>query len=138
MLYPMFALVVFTFSILLLNLAWRIQAVRQKTLSIKYFRTFSDGEAPEHIQAGARHYANLFELPVLFYVAGLAALALRLESPLLVTLAWLFVVCRFIHAVIHMSYNNVLHRALIFGISALLMLAMWVVLIASYRATGVY
>lgn len=137
MLYPMFALVVFTFSILLLNLAWRIQAVRQKTVSIQYFRTFSEGTAPAHLQAGARHYANLFELPVLFYVVGLAALALRIETPLLIGLAWVFVVCRLVHAAIHMSYNKVVHRATAFGCSALVMLAMWVVLIANYRALAV-
>lgn len=134
MLYPMFALVVFTYSMLFLNLFWRIQAVRQKQVPIKYFRTFDEGNAPTHIKAGGRHYANLFELPVLFYVAGLAALALDVSSPLLVVLAWLFVACRVLHAAIHMSYNDVIHRALAFGVGAMVVLAMWVALLNAYHA----
>lgn len=136
MLYPMFALVVFTYSMLFLNLFWRIQAVRQKQVSIKYFRTFDEGEAPAHIKAGTRHYANLFEVPVLFYVAGVAALALDVTSTLLVVLAWLFVVCRVLHAAIHMSYNNVIHRALAFAVGAVVVLAMWVALLNAYHAQG--
>lgn len=133
MIYPMFALVVFTYSILLLNLFWRVQAVRQRQVSIKYFRTFDDGDAPEHIRAGTRHYANMFELPVLFYVAGLASMALGVASPLMLTLAWFFVACRVVHAAIHMSYNHVGHRATVFWIGSMTVLAMWVVLLAAYR-----
>lgn len=134
MFYPMFALVVFTYSILLVNLYWRVQAVRKNQVSIKYFSTFEAGVAPAHIVAGTRHYANLFELPILFYVAGLTSMALDLLSPLLVTLAWLFVGFRVIHAAIHMSYNNVTHRALIFWLGSMVVLAMWVVLLINYRS----
>lgn len=133
MLYPMFALVIFTYSMLLLNLFWRVQAVRQKQVSIKYFRTFDEGNAPAHIRAGTRHYANLFELPVLFYCVGVAAMALDLESTLLITLGWIFVACRFVHAAIHMSYNHVIHRALAFWCGSMVILAMWVALFTAYR-----
>lgn len=133
MLYPMFALVIFTYSMLLLNLFWRVQAVRQKKVSIKYFRTFDEGDAPAHIKAGTRHYANLFELPVLFYVAAVTSLALEISSPLLISLAWIFVACRVVHASIHMSYNHVGHRALAFWCGSLVMLAMWVTIMGHYR-----
>lgn len=133
MIYPMFALVVFTYVILLVNLLWRVQAVRQKQVSVKYFRTFDDGDAPAHIKAGTRHYANLFELPVLFYVAGLASMALNVVSPLLLVLAWVFVACRVVHAAIHMSYNHVGHRAIAFWIGSMVTLAMWVVLVDAYH-----
>lgn len=133
MLYPMFALVIFTYSMLLLNLFWRVQAVRQKQVPIKYFRTFDEGDAPAHIKAGTRHYANLFELPVLFYCVGLAAMALNVQSTLLITLGWIFVACRVVHAAIHMSYNNVIHRALAFWFGSIIVLAMWVVLLNVYH-----
>lgn len=134
MLYPMFALVVFTYSIFLLNLYWRVQAVRQKRVPVKYFRTYDDGDAPAYIKTGARHYSNLFEMPVLFYCAGLAAMALGLVSSLLIVLAWVFVVCRLVHAAIHMSYNHVGHRALAFWCGSTVVLAMWVALLSSYMA----
>jgi hypothetical protein len=134
MLYPMFALVIFTYSLLFLNFFWRVQAVRRKQVSIEYFRTFDDGDAPEHIKAGGRHYANLFELPVLFYCVSLAAMALDLGTPLLVNLGWAFVVCRIVHATIHMSYNHVGHRALAFWCGATVLLAMWVTLVTTYQS----
>ncbi len=134
MLYPMFALVLVTFTVLVINFIWRVHAVRARQVSIKYFRVFDGADAPEHIKAGARQYANLFELPVLFYAAGLAAIALKLESDLLINLAWVFVVFRLIHAMIHMSYNNVVHRMLSFWGGGLTVLAMWIVLMIDYTA----
>ena len=129
MFYPMCALVLVTFTVLLINFIWRVHAVRARQVSIKYFRVFEGVEAPEHIKAGARHYANLFELPVLFYVAGLVALVRQMESALLINLGWAFVLFRLIHAMIHMSYNNVVHRMLAFWGGALVVLAMWLTLI---------
>jgi hypothetical protein len=134
MLYPMFALVVFTFFLLTLNLFWRVQAVRQKRISLKYLRTFEGDQAPMHIKMGARHFANLFEMPVLFYAAAITALAMNLVTPILVNLAWAFVVCRIIHAAIHMTYNHVGHRALAFWFGSLTVLLMWVFLVMNYSA----
>ena len=133
MLYPMFALVVVTYIVLFVNFIWRLKAVRHKQLSIKYLRTFDEGDAPHHIRAGTRHYANLFELPILFYVACTLALALHLSSPFLVGLAWGFVVCRCVHAFIHMTYNHVAHRALSFWLGSMVVLAMWLILLFNYH-----
>lgn len=56
------------------------------------------------------HYSNLFESPVLFYFAiGVIAVA-RLDTDLLVPLAWAFVGFRAIHAAVHIGYNKVMHR----------------------------
>lgn len=136
MLYPMFALVLITLVVLLINFIWRVRAVRSRQVSIKYFRVFDGVEAPEYLKAGARHYANLFELPVLFYVAALAAMVLRLESPVLIGLAWAFVFSRVVHTLIHMSYNNVLHRMLAFWGGVLTVAAMWLILMAQHSASA--
>jgi len=135
MLYPMFALVLLTFVVLLVNFIWRVRAVRTRQVSVKYFRVFEGVDAPEYLKAGARHYANLFELPVLFYVACLTAMQLQQQqSAILLTLAWAFVVFRVIHAVIHMSYNNVIHRMTAFWGGVLAVLAMWTVLALHYAS----
>lgn len=133
----MLALVLLTFTVALINFIWRVRAVRTRQVSIKYFRVFDGVDAPEYIKAGARHYSNLFELPVLFYTACITAMVLQQQqSIILLILAWVFVAFRVIHAFIHMTYNNVVHRMLSFWGGALTVFVMWIVLAAHYVSRG--
>lgn len=133
MLYAMFGLVVFTYVYMLINFVWRYTAVKNRDMSIKYFRRLEGDQVPEKIALGSRHITNLFEVPVLFYVAGVLAVCLSLESPVMVGLAWAYVGCRLVHAFIHTTYNNVVHRMLIFHASCLVLLAIWVMLVVAYH-----
>src|SRR5436190_10685821 len=78
-------------------------------------------DMPTRVQADARFGAaqapnnnlmNLFELPVLFYVAALIIFQLRAFDGLYFALAWAFVALRYAHSAIHLTYNDVLHRGL--------------------------
>jgi hypothetical protein len=53
------------------------------------------GEAPmsPEVSVSTRHFANHFEIPLLFHAACLAHLALGVASVFAVALAWGFVVC---------------------------------------------
>lgn len=75
-----------------------------------------------------RHLSNLFEAPVLFYVACLMAYSLQLESIPLVVLAWTYVAARVIHSMIHLTYNRVYHRMTAFLFSQLFLIGMWVLI----------
>lgn len=135
MFYPMFAMVILTFLVAFYLLGLRVVAVRQRKVSIGYFRLNTGAnEPPPHILAAARHYSNLFELPLLFYVTCLLAMVMGYQSALLVACAWVFVASRVVHAVIHLSYNNVLHRLLAFLTGAVCILIMWINLAAHYAA----
>jgi hypothetical protein len=79
---------------------------------------------PEHIQYPAYNLRNLFELPVIFYGVCLIAAHLQLDSPVLLGLAWAYVVLRAIHSVIHCSYNRVTHRFAAYFLSSLVLWAM--------------
>lgn len=130
MLYPMFAMVVLTFIIFSINFYWRVSSVRNRTVHIRYYKLQKgNDDIPPHIVAGGRQMSHLFETPVLFYVAGVLAIVLGLEGALMIALAWAYVASRVVHAVIQMSYNNVLHRLVAFQVSFLLLLAMWVLLL---------
>ena len=131
MIYPMFAMVLLTFGVLLFAFAQRVRAVRSKAVKISYFRTMQGGEVPAHLVASTRHFANLFEMPVLFYAVCLLAMVLRTESPLLPVLAWLYVALRVVHTVIHLGYNNVMHRMLAFFLSCTVLLVMWLVVVVN-------
>ena len=81
--------------------------------------------------AASNNLKNLFEVPVLFYLAAMITMLLMIQDDLLVGLAWGFVILRVVHSLVHCSYNRVMHRFIAYLISCLLLLFMWIRL-ASY------
>ncbi len=71
-------------------------------------------------------YANLFEMPVLFYVAVIVAIITRHADMVMVVLAWVYVVFRYLQAYIHVTSNQVKYRGLSFFGSTLALMIMWV------------
>ena len=136
MLYPMFCLVMLTFVFIYLQLFLRVNSVLKRKVSVKYFRLLDDNrDVPRPIIAGQKHFANLFETPVLFYIVSVLSIALQYESILMVTLAWVFVFSRVVHAVIHNTYNNVLHRMIVFQVSLLCIFLLWILLLIGVSKT---
>ena len=74
----------------------------------------------------ANCFSNQFEIPVLFYVVTILALMTRQADLLFVFLSWLFVILRYVHAFIHTTSNRVSRRGLVYGLGALVLLALWV------------
>ena len=75
-------------------------------------------------------FDNQFQLPILFYVAGLLTLWAGAVSWLELLLAWAFVALRYAHAAIHITTNRVEHRfaAYTAGLAVLCALWLWLVL----------
>lgn len=135
MFYPMFAMVILTFIVALYLLSLRVMAVRRREVSIGYFRLNSGAnEPPARVIAASRHFSNLFELPLLFYIACLAAMVVGFQNDLMIICAWVFVASRVVHALIHLTYNNVVHRMLAFFTGAASLMAIWLILAAHYSA----
>ena len=59
-------------------------------------------------------------------IETLLALTLLLQDPLLAALAWTFVGLRVLHAAVHLTYNAVMHRFLVYALGAIVLLMMWV------------
>lgn len=130
MFYPLFAMTVLTAMVFLINLGLRIWSVAAKKVSARHFKLLvPDSSVPDFVQAGTRHMSNLFETPVLFYTVGVLAIVRNSETPLMIQLGWVYVVLRVIHAVIHMTYNHVIHRIVTFTASFVVILFMWVQLL---------
>lgn len=83
---------------------------------------------PEQPTKFANAFRNQFELPVLFYVLCILAIITRQADFLFVVLAWIFVAMRYIQAFIHVSYNRVIHRGGAYGLGAIVLVIMWVLL----------
>ncbi len=126
--YPMLTLALFTCLICIILGSARLISIKKGEVNPKQYRLMSGYEEPAHLKKLNRNYLNLFEIPVLFYVAGCVMLALNLQSSVLITLAWAFVVVRFVHSYIHITYNHPLHRFLVFGVSVLIVVAMWIII----------
>ena len=71
------------------------------------------------------NFRNLFETPVLFYTIVLTIFVTKLTSPLLLVLAWAYVVARGAHSLIHCTTNIVMHRFYAFLASCALLLLLW-------------
>ncbi|MBA3582605.1 MAG: MAPEG family protein [Gammaproteobacteria bacterium] len=126
-LYPIFALVAFTFVLIPIFGIARINAVRTGKVSVRYFKLMDGSEQlPEFIVKSGRHFTNLFEMPVLFYLLGVLMLIFKLDQPGMIILAWLYVVARLVHALIHLSYNNILHRMIAFMAGNFILGCLWI------------
>jgi hypothetical protein len=128
--YPMFAMVLLTAFVLATLFRSRVGAVRQGLISLGYFRIYQGAAEPESSAKRARHFINLFEAPVLFYVVCLAAMITQFTGIAMQVLAWVYVAARVVHAYIHLGGNRLRHRmrAYFFGWGVLL--GMWLYLIA--------
>ena len=75
-------------------------------------------------------FHNQLELPVLFYVVTLLALITETLDVTLYVLSWMFVLARYLHAYIHVTSNRLDRRTGVFGVGAIALLLMWVIVIA--------
>ncbi|MCX7554602.1 MAPEG family protein [Marinicella sp. S1101] len=124
---PVFLQVLLTFILLFTVGYLRFRSVGQRTVNPKdYELMVGQDQWPVMMQRIGRSFHNQLELPVLFYVLALMVLVTDTQAQLLLTLSWVYVGLRYIHAIIHIAYNNVLHRFSVFVLSTLVLLAMWV------------
>lgn len=123
---PMAALALWTVMVLDVVPLKRVAAARAGRVHVKDFRYGESANMPGDVALPNRDYMNLLELPVLFYAVCLIALVSHRIDPAMVTLAWAFVAARVMHSLIHLTYNNVLHRLAAFSIGLLILAALWV------------
>lgn len=80
---------------------------------------------PDGIKQIANSFRNQLELPVLFYVVALLAIATGATDPIVVSLSWLFVLLRIVHAYIHVTHNIVLRRFKVYVAGFLVLCGLW-------------
>ena len=72
------------------------------------------------------NFENLFELPVLFYVAILVIFSAHLADDFYLKAAWAFVALRAIHSFIHCTYNRIIHRFTAYALGAVVLWVIWI------------
>jgi hypothetical protein len=128
--YPVVALVALTFVVGVRMYFARVGAARAGTVKIKDFRLGESANVPPEVALPNRNFMNLLETPVLFYLACVVLFVTDAVDGLALALAWAYVAARAAHSVVHLTYNNVMHRLAAFAASLAVLLALWVVLAA--------
>jgi hypothetical protein len=76
----------------------------------------------------ANNLANLLEIPILFYAAVIILYVTGFANGYYLALAWAFVLSRYAHSFIHVTYNRVIHRFTVYFIGTILLWVMWAML----------
>jgi hypothetical protein len=121
---PLFVQIFLTFALLMGMAMSRGQAIKSGETKFKDIALRQPNWPARAAQLG-NCYANQFEVPVLFYVLIALALPLRHADLIIVMLSWVFVVTRFVHAVIFVTSNDVRTRSLAWFAGVIVVFVMW-------------
>jgi hypothetical protein len=124
-LFPMFALVGLTFTVLLMIPIARFRAAFAGKVTAGDFAFGESPRVPPETQLPNRNYMNLLEAPVLFYAACLTLYVTNTADRTALIIAWTYVALRALHSIIHLSYNNVIHRLTVFATSNFVLAGLW-------------
>lgn len=123
---PSLVLVGWTLCVLLLLPYRRLKAAFAKQVTVDDFKFGESVNVPHAVSIPNRNFMNLLEVPMLFYVVSIIAYVTQKVGPVAIALGWSYVVLRVLHSLVHLSYNNVIHRLLVFAVSNLVLATFWV------------
>jgi hypothetical protein len=125
---PVFALMTLTLLVWIFMYVRRIAFIRSQRLDPRQLEI--PGElarlSPAAVSNPSDNLKNLFELPVLFYALALLLFVTNGVDATYVAAAWLFVVFRAAHSVVHCTFNRVMVR---FSCYLAASLALWFMLL---------
>lgn len=135
-LYPIFAMFYLVAAVLARLAYLRVGAVGRREMDARYYETYSRGEEPERIRVVTRHFINLFEVPVLFYVVAVMTYVTAQTTYTLVAMAWSYVALRYAHSYVHLTSNRVLLRFRVYFASGIVLVALWTTLLVRLLCAG--
>ena len=130
LIYPMAAMVLLTFIVLMALFRSRVAAVNSGKVNAGFYKTYQEGSEPRQIAQFSRHLVNMFESPTLFYAACVVGIVTGQNATVLIVLAWIYVALRALHAYIHTGKNSISPRMWAYFSSWLVLLGMWGMLVA--------
>lgn len=102
----------------------RMAAVRKGAVTIEEI-ALDNRRWPDEVRKFSNNYDNQFQLPVLFYAILPLLLMLVKADWLQVTLAWVFVLSRIAHSLVHTGSNAVMKRGQVFLVGYAALGLMW-------------
>ena len=128
MYWPAVAMVALTIVVWLRMYVTRIAQMQRERIHPQAVATSVQAAAKLTDCRAADNFRNLFELPVLFYLALVVAAQTGQVGALTLSLAWAFVALRVAHSAIHCGYNKVIHRFYTYLAGGIVLWILWGVL----------
>lgn len=125
MIYPIFAMVALTLIVWLQMYYVRLSEMKRHRIDPEEMNAFNR-DLPRRIVTSGDNLRNLFEMPVLFYTAAILIMVTDRSDEGFVYLGWSFVALRYLHSYIHVGYNQVLHRFIVYAISSIILWFIWI------------
>lgn len=122
---PLTVLVFWTMLVLLQVPIRRFRAAFKGQVVADDFRYGESSRVPPEVSIPNRNFMNLLEVPLLFYVGCLLAFVTQHVDHWLMALAWVYVALRVAHSLVHLSYNLVMHRLVLFALSNVVVTVYW-------------
>jgi hypothetical protein len=125
---PALAMAALTFVVWLRMYFSRIGEMKRERIHPQAVALSAQAAARLTDSRAADNVRNLFELPVLFYLALVVAALTAQAGTAVLVLAWLFVALRVVHSAIHCSYNKVMHRFQAYLAGCIVLWLLWAVI----------
>ncbi len=126
-LWPTFALVALIFAVWFTMFVQRLALMKRVPPTRDSFTTGTSARAYfEPVEMPANNFANLFEMPVLYFALVPLLLLTHHAGHVEVALAWVFVALRAVHSAIHVGRGKVQVRFLVYLASCAVLSAMWI------------
>ena len=123
---PVIVMVVLTFITIIKVGRARVKFVVDKQVDYKYFLTNQGETLPPELAKLERHYNNLLEMPILFYLWAIILFVTNNVDAIALGLAWAYVLTRCIHSYIHLGSNKLMKRRKFFIYSLVVLLIAWI------------
>ena len=118
-------MILLTFTVWLSLYRRRIAEIRSLRINPQKISTSHEAASVLKDVSAADNFRNLFEMPVLFYVLCVSLYSTGMVSSLQLAIAWLYFLLRALHSLIHITYNKVMHRFIVYLLSCLCLWMMW-------------
>ena len=126
--WPAVAMVALTIVVWVCMYRTRIAQMKRERIHPQAVATSAMAVAKLTDSQAADNFRNLFELPVLFYLALVVAVQTAQVTLVTLALAWTFVALRVAHSAIHCTYNKVIHRFYAYFCGGVVLWALWAAL----------
>jgi hypothetical protein len=123
--YPALAMAALTFAVWVRLFFSRVGEMKRERIHPQTIALSAQASTRLVDTRAADNFRNLFELPVLFYLALVIAALTGQVSTVTIVLAWLFVALRVVHSVIHCGYNKVMHRFRAYFAGGVVLWVLW-------------
>ena len=130
---PLMSMLLLTLLVWIYLFIQRVGYATSHKIDIEEFKTPGDVTSliPAQNSSASNNFKNLMEMPLVFYTICIALTLFGLVDNFYVQCAWVFVIFRVLHSLIHCTYNRVQHRFIAYLISCI---AVWVMVVRAALA----